>query len=79
MALYIPSLDLPSYTTPFTTTILVMAGFITLMNSARLAAGKPLLGFVNPLLYSANISAPNSVNYANNFYDITSGILFRVY
>ena len=56
-----------------------MAGFITLMNSARLAAGKPLLGFVNPLLYSANISAPNSVNYANNFYDITSGILFRVY
>ena len=53
-----------------------MAGFITLMNSARVAAGKPLLGFVNPLLYSTNISAPNSVNYANNFYDITSGIFY---
>ena len=50
-----------------------MAGFITLMNSARVAAGKPLLGFVNPLLYSADISV-NSANYASNFYDITSGI-----
>ena len=50
-----------------------MAGFITLMNSARIAAGKPLLGFVNPLLYSYNISV-NSANYASNFYDITSGI-----
>ena len=48
------------------------------MNSARVAAGKPLLGFVNPLLYSANISA-NSVSYASNFYDITSGTLFCVW
>ena len=46
------------------------------MNSARVAAGKPLLGFVNPLLYSATISA-NSVSYASNFYDITSGIFLQ--
>jgi len=44
----------------------VVAGYITLMNSARVANGLPLLGFVNPLLYS--------VNYASNFYDITSGL-----
>ena len=59
----------PSFCIP----LLVVAGFITLMNSARIAAGKPLLGFVNPLLYSYNISI-NSANYASNFYDITSGI-----
>ena len=62
---YIPSLIYYPLA-PFSTPISVVAGFITLMNSARVANGLPLLGFVNPLLYS--------VNYASNFSDITSGI-----
>jgi len=43
----------------------VFAGFVSLVNSARLAAGKPPLGFLNPALYSSN---------ATDIYnDITSG------
>ncbi len=44
----------------------VMAGFITLVNAARFAVGKPALGFVNPLLYDA-ASYPKFVN------DVVSG------
>lgn len=44
----------------------VMAGFITLVNAARFAVGKPALGFVNPLLYDS-ASYPKFVN------DVTSG------
>merc|ERR1712166_1200428 len=43
----------------------VFAGFVSLVNSARLAAGKPALGFLNPALYASN---------ARSIYnDITSG------
>merc|ERR1712166_483128 len=43
----------------------VFAGFVSLVNSARLAAGKPALGFLNPALYAAN---------ARSIYnDVTSG------
>jgi tripeptidyl-peptidase-1 len=43
----------------------VFAGFVSLVNSARLAAGKPSLGFLNPALYAANASSI--------FTDVTSG------
>lgn len=43
----------------------VLAGMVSLVNSARLASGKPPLGFLNPSLYSANSSAI--------FTDVTSG------
>jgi len=33
----------------------VFAGFVSLVNSARLAAGKPALGFLNPSLYASNV------------------------
>lgn len=35
----------------------VWAAMIALINDKRLRAGKPVLGFLNPILYSANISA----------------------
>jgi tripeptidyl-peptidase-1 len=40
------------------------AGVFTAVNNARLAAGKPLLGFLNPLLYSLS---------GKGFFDITEG------
>eukprot|EP00020_Sapocribrum_chincoteaguense_P005854 CAMPEP_0170749924 /NCGR_PEP_ID=MMETSP0437-20130122/10654_1 /TAXON_ID=0 /ORGANISM="Sexangularia sp." /LENGTH=530 /DNA_ID=CAMNT_0011088879 /DNA_START=192 /DNA_END=1785 /DNA_ORIENTATION=+ len=40
------------------------AGVFTAVNNARLSAGKPLLGFLNPLLYSLA---------GKGFFDITSG------
>jgi len=43
----------------------VFAGFVSLVNSARLAAGKPPVGFLNPALY-----APNATDIYN---DVTSG------
>jgi len=43
-----------------------VAGMITLINAARLAVGKPPVGFVNPALYAA-ASTPGVFN------DITSG------
>lgn len=39
------------------------AGFIALLNDARLRAGKPTLGFLNPLIYSLK----------GGFNDITTG------
>jgi len=44
------------------------AGIISLINGARLAAGKTTVGFLNPALYSIQASTPNAFN------DITSGI-----
>ncbi|KZV63258.1 tripeptidyl peptidase A [Peniophora sp. CONT] len=41
------------------------AGIISLLNDARLSQGLPSLGFLNPLIYSANVSA--------TFNDITVG------
>ena len=35
----------------------VVASIFALINDQRLRAGKPVLGFLNPLLYSANVSA----------------------
>ncbi|KAG4025185.1 hypothetical protein MFRU_064g00220 [Monilinia fructicola] len=39
----------------------VVAGIIGLLNDARLKAGKPVLGFVNPLLYKIGTSALNDI------------------
>ena len=44
----------------------VLAGMITLINAARIAAGQPSLGFVNPALYAA-------ANTAGVYNDITTG------
>lgn len=43
------------------------AGIVTHLNAARLAAGKPSVGFINPLLYSLAASNPEV------FYDVTVG------
>jgi subtilase family serine protease len=45
----------------------VFAGMIARLNAARLAAGKPVLGFLNPLLYKAATACPTC------FTDITTG------
>ena len=42
------------------------ASVIALLNDARLNAGKPSLGFINPLLYSRGVSAFNDVTAGNN-------------
>lgn len=39
----------------------VFAGIIGLLNDARLRAGKPVLGFLNPLLYSQGYDALNDI------------------
>jgi tripeptidyl-peptidase-1 len=44
-----------------------LAGLISLINGARLDAGKSAVGFVNPLLYSMYAAQPQ------NFHDITFG------
>ncbi|KAJ3761594.1 tripeptidyl peptidase A [Lentinula raphanica] len=41
------------------------AGFVALLNDARLKAGLPSLGFLNPLLYSTAISAFNDITSGN--------------
>jgi subtilase family serine protease len=45
----------------------IVAGMITLFNSVRLKAGKSPMGFINPFLYSAYNSNPNT------FFDVTQG------
>jgi len=45
----------------------IVAGFISMLNDIRLIAGKPTLGFINPLLYQWAESNPSA------FHDITSG------
>mmetsp|Transcript_10297 Transcript_10297/g.15463 ORF Transcript_10297/g.15463 Transcript_10297/m.15463 type:complete len:672 (-) Transcript_10297:785-2800(-) len=45
----------------------VFAAFITLLNTARRAAGQPAVGFINPSLYSAGR------NRSGLFTDVTSG------
>ena len=49
----------------------VWAGMLSLVNTARLSAGKPPLGFVNPLLYK--MAADAATNGQHPFYDITVG------
>ena len=43
------------------------ASFVSLLNSARLSAGLPSLGFLNPLVYAIHNFAPDAFN------DITTG------
>jgi kumamolisin len=45
------------------------AAFIALVNQQRVANGQSTLGFLNPTIYSQNITS----SYATNFHDITSG------
>lgn len=45
------------------------AGYLALVNQQALANGNPVLGFINPAIYSLGIGA----NYASAFHDIKSG------
>ena len=45
------------------------AGFIALVNQQLKAEGKSTLGFLNPTIYSENVTS----NYSIDFHDITSG------
>jgi len=42
------------------------AGFVTLLNDARLKKGLPSLGFLNPLFYSHAVSGFNDITVGNN-------------
>ncbi|KAJ7693880.1 tripeptidyl peptidase A [Mycena rosella] len=44
----------------------VVAGIVALLNDARLAAGRPPLGFLNPLIYKRGAHAFNDVVAGNN-------------
>jgi kumamolisin len=45
------------------------AGYIALVNQQLVANGKPTIGFINPTIYTQNITS----SYATSFHDITSG------
>jgi kumamolisin len=45
------------------------AGYIALVNQALVAEGKPLLGFLNPVIYAQNVTS----DYKADFHDIVSG------
>jgi len=42
------------------------AAVVALLNDARLASGKPVLGFLNPLLYSKGVPGFNDIDVGNN-------------
>ncbi|KAF9498824.1 tripeptidyl peptidase A [Pleurotus eryngii] len=42
------------------------AGFVALLNDARLAKGLPPLGFLNPFLYATGVSGFNDITTGNN-------------
>ncbi|KAJ7068722.1 subtilisin-like protein [Mycena amicta] len=44
----------------------VFAGLVALLNDARLAAGRPALGFLNPLLYTLRRTAWTDITAGNN-------------
>jgi subtilase family serine protease len=46
------------------------AGFIALVNQQRASNGKSPIGFINPYIYSENLTA---ATYSADFHDITSG------
>jgi tripeptidyl-peptidase-1 len=48
------------------------SGVLALVNDARLAAGKPALGFLNPFLY-ANPGALNDITEGNNGFPCSAG------
>ena len=39
----------------------IFAGLVALLNDARLKAGKPVLGFLNPFFYSSGYKALNDI------------------
>jgi tripeptidyl-peptidase-1 len=41
------------------------AGIVTLLNDAQIAAGKPPLGFLNPMLYSIGVNGLNDITSGN--------------
>lgn len=41
-------------------------GIIALLNDARIAAGEPPLGFLNPLLYNKGLKALNDITIGSN-------------
>ena len=41
------------------------AGFVALLNDARLRKGQPALGFLNPLLYSKGVAGFNDITTGN--------------
>ncbi len=45
------------------------AGFMALVNQQRATNGQSAVGFINPVIYSQNITS----SYATNFHDISSG------
>ena len=45
------------------------AGYIALVNQQLASNGEPTIGFINPTIYSQNITS----SYATDFHDITSG------
>lgn len=45
------------------------AGYIALVNQQLVANGKPTIGFINPTIYSQNVTS----SYSADFHDITSG------
>jgi hypothetical protein len=44
----------------------VVAGMLTLVNSARLSRGRPSVGFVNPAIYAAPSNVFNDVTVGRN-------------
>ncbi|KAF8592739.1 tripeptidyl peptidase A [Ramaria rubella] len=54
------------------------AGIVSLLNDARIAAGKPSLGFLNPLIYSKATKAFNDITVGNNPGCGTEGFSCRV-
>ncbi|KAF8514826.1 tripeptidyl peptidase A, partial [Hysterangium stoloniferum] len=54
------------------------AGIVALLNDARIAAGKPTLGFLNPLIYSKAFTAFNDITVGNNPGCGTEGFSCRV-
>ena len=44
----------------------IVAGMISLINSARKSSGRPTLGWINPLLYSNQGSFANDITKGNN-------------
>jgi len=45
------------------------AGFVALVNQQLVSQGKPTIGFLNPTIYSENVTSA----YSTGFHDITSG------
>jgi hypothetical protein len=47
-------------------TFKTVAGIFSLLNDLRLATGKPSLGFINPLIYSAAVTGFNDITSGSN-------------